>query len=536
MSFLLNLQEIRYFHAKTSEVYDPRNPSTGEAFAFPDLDDLANHVESRIKVKEAELEELEDEISDLKNAIGEESAESMPKSSEKYKEMQAQMSDLHLRLMHADATLLHEVNVAETAAQLQLAVMWYCHWKFDFPPRFLAQLSGDSSVPEDGRAAFKQVNWIDVARDYLKQEKSYWRHLEDRGEESGLSIEDLIADIADTSINAVTTVASEVAGFKSPVGRRPTPEGSTANEDQELRFSQLRPFVDYLEMLRDVLLLHTSLVSARSVKYWDGPKPTAKNPVEVSSTIQRAYQKIISKYNLVGKTLQNEMQKFPDEIQAGFSEPDAVQAGTIEVMAHSVQHDLREAVRDAGVLGLYFPGSPLWELRRKLREHGLYAKASHFWESIKLRWDRQDQMCSTSAMTMYLQADEIGGFENDEEEDSPRSPEFESDMKFTNPLDEAHDAQSRAETGETSPRHGPLKTSRSISAAEALSHTQDKHVVDNTWRGWIPHSAASLVNYDGQFIVDPSSGQINRLARCSTLFPLFIWVKRGLTTCKRQDR
>jgi len=62
------------------------------------------------------------------------------------------------------------------------------------------------------------------------------------------------------------------------------------------------------------------------------------------------------------------------------------QAGTIEVMAHSVQHDLREAVRDAGVLGLYFPGSPLWELRRKLREHGLYAKASHFWESIKLRW------------------------------------------------------------------------------------------------------------------------------------------------------
>ena len=70
---------------------------------------------------------------------------------------------------------------------------------------------------------------------------------------------------------------------------------------------------------------------------------------------------------------------------------------------------LREAVRDAGVLGLYFPGSPLWELRRKLREHGLYAKASHFWESIKLRWDRQDQMCSTSAMTMYLQADEIGG-------------------------------------------------------------------------------------------------------------------------------
>ena len=162
MSFLLNLQEIRYFHAKTSEVYDPRNPSTGEAFAFPDLDDLANHVESRIKVKEAELEELEDEISDLKNAIGEESAESMPKSSEKYKEMQAQMSDLHLRLMHADATLLHEVNVAETAAQLQLAVMWYCHWKFDFPPRFLAQLSGDSSVPEDGRAAFKQVNWIDV--------------------------------------------------------------------------------------------------------------------------------------------------------------------------------------------------------------------------------------------------------------------------------------------------------------------------------------------------------------------------------------
>ena len=159
----------------------------------------------------------------------------------------------------------------------------------------------------------------------------------------------------------------------------------------------------------------------------------------------------------------------------------------------------------------------------------------NFGQSIKLRWDRQDQMCSTSAMTMYLQADEIGGFENDEEEDSPRSPEFESDMKFTNPLDEAHDAQSRAETGETSPRHGPLKTSRSISAAEALSHTQDKHVVDNTWRGWIPHSAASLVNYDGQFIVDPSSGQINRLARCSTLFPLFIWVKRGLTTCKRHD-
>ena len=97
--------------------------------------------------------------------------------------------------------------------------------------------------------------WGDMARGIATVTRNPARavHLEDRGEESGLSIEDLIADIADTSINAVTTVASEVAGFKSPVGRRPTPEGSTANEDQELRFSQLRPFVDYLEMLRDVL-------------------------------------------------------------------------------------------------------------------------------------------------------------------------------------------------------------------------------------------------------------------------------------------
>ena len=45
-------------HARTSEVYDPRDPATGAAFTFPDVQDLEQHVTDHIQPKKQRLHEL----------------------------------------------------------------------------------------------------------------------------------------------------------------------------------------------------------------------------------------------------------------------------------------------------------------------------------------------------------------------------------------------------------------------------------------------------------------------------------------------
>ena len=55
----------------------------------------------------------------------------------------------------------HEQNLGG-----QLACMWDNDWSFDFPPDYLANISDDATVGEDGVESFKQVDWIIVAREY----------------------------------------------------------------------------------------------------------------------------------------------------------------------------------------------------------------------------------------------------------------------------------------------------------------------------------------------------------------------------------
>ena len=40
----LRLLEVKYYHQKSRDVYDPRHPDTGEIFIFPDKDDMEVHL------------------------------------------------------------------------------------------------------------------------------------------------------------------------------------------------------------------------------------------------------------------------------------------------------------------------------------------------------------------------------------------------------------------------------------------------------------------------------------------------------------
>lgn len=304
----LQLHEIMYFHEKASQVYDPRDPNTEKAFEFPDLDDLKEHMNGKVQECEDLRDVLEQKLASLKQDMATMRGKSM-KSSE-YEKMRSAMADLQLELSAAHKAVNDETHVAEVAAMLQLACMWANDWSFDFPRNYLAQLGANAKIGEDGLDAFKDIEWISVSRAYIK-----W--CDNVGHDHDIKDEGGLTELAGALAFKVTHPFA-----KDKKGRKKGPENSNVTP-QDRHFEKLSPLLDYLDMLHDVLVLHTCLVTARQLKHWAGPKGA-----DMCGTVQTAFQKQIMSYNEIGKRLKAEMEIFPEEIADGFSEPDSMKVRT----------------------------------------------------------------------------------------------------------------------------------------------------------------------------------------------------------------
>ena len=312
-------------------------------------------------------------------------------------------------------------------------------------------------------------------------------------------------------------------------------------------FAELVTFVDYLKTLREVLTLHVNVVTARNVKSWTGVRLPGE---EMSNTIERSFQNIIARYNEVGKDLQVEMGRFPDEIADGFHEPNPMKADTIAVRVRAVQREVESAVNTAAVLGLFFPGSHLWELRRRMRKGGLLEKSASFWKSVNPRQRRSTQfgVVSNASMDYYLQADDIEKLETTGEVTSPRAAEetwrqvsddggdddSSKRLQFKNPLSGEDNEDEAADAPEALPEPEPEPE------PEQKATSQPPQLQTRALKGWrdlVTFHCRTLVNMDGQFILDEDSviGQTMTslpIVKQLGLYPLFLWIKCGLQTYK----
>lgn len=388
-SFRLSLYEITYFHAKTSEVYDPRDPNTGAAFTFPDTQDLEDHLKLCIMPIQDTLRREDEQLKDLRAQIADLDKDARRTDKESYNKRHDEAVALHMELMKSHEALDDEIELAETAAILQLAVMWHNRWSMDFPPGYLREIGnprkGEEEIDEDGEEAFKAINWIRVATDYTE-----WTG-------SGLAHE-TVAHLREGGVNSFKTHRLGILGDHPMLGLR---AGAPLTAQQK-HFTKVAPLADYLNMLRDTLSLHQQLVAARSIKYWNGPR------METSHTIDGAFQDLIKGYNEVGYALKEEMQSFPEEILNGYHDPNLRRAETTKINARRVQKDLITKITTAQALGLFFPGSTLWELRRKLRGTGKYDKAANFKWSLTTA-PEDATIVGSASMNLYLQADETAG-------------------------------------------------------------------------------------------------------------------------------
>ena len=529
----LSLLEVQHAHEMTTEVYDPRNPTTGEAFRFPDLEDIQVHYEQYIKTKETTAKELVDELQQLKEAMALESKSSM--SSLNDLESHEQMIDLQRKMMLHDVDLKMEIELSETAAALQLSVMWVNKWSMDFPDEYLDELAKQSDIPDDGLEAYCKVDWIQVARDYI-----VWKAGAHTPPHNGVLVHHFRAS------RIFHKHGEHIRASKK------------SYVPQERHFANLVTFVDYLKMVRSVLTLHSNVVVARGIKHWGGPRG---KEVQMSNTCERAFQVLIDKYNETGTNVLRQMEKFPDEIVEGFHTPNTMKAETVVIKASAVNARLARNITAASVLGFFFPGSPLWELRRRLRKANLFTKSESFWKSLKVlsKGTKGLGLVSSISMTLYVQADDVH-VDPDlvSPQKAPAAPKAkkkkgssETALSTSNPLhsmgvDDDSDEDTPDGTMKDPKKSGDFSPSfKSVATAAKVSprmlglpkqETVDMRmgVADTDgmqdWQRLLTFHMRSLVNMDGQFIVDQTSNVAGSFGLIPLLFPLLLWVRYGLST------
>lgn len=463
----LQLHEIMYFHERASQVYDPRDPTTQKAFKFPDLADLESHMNGKVRECEDVVETLESQLGVLKHTMAQQRGKQITNS--QLEGWRQEMVDLQLKLTHAQDQVRTEEHVASVAAMMQLAVMWANDWSFDFPDHYLAEIGDDASIAEDGLTAFCDVNWIAVSRAYLDwcDASGHVHELKDEG----------------SMLDVLSVLTFKVA--HPFAGKKKTELEIAQYTPQFKHFDKLAPLVDYLDMLHDVLKLHTQLVTARQIKHWEGP-----HGANMGSTVSKAFQSTIGDYNRVGKRLKEEMQSFPEEIADGFSEPDQTKSETIKIKAKSLIRIVQSDVETAGMLGLFFPGSVLWELNRKTVLSAKYQKSKSIFSSIGSFGGHHAAVVSDSSMKVYVHGADVVG----------------EDDEVVNPIADGND------------------TAWSPRSFNRLVHESGTP----GWRTWVPRGAEALINYDGQFVVPHD--RLKEWLAGTWVFPLFLWFKCGIVT------
>ena len=473
-SLSLQLHEIMYFHERASQVYDPRDPKTEKAFKFPDLADLEQHMNGRVKECETVVETLESRLYILKNKMAGSRGKQI--SNTDHEAWRTEMISLQLQLTQAAERVAQEEHVAAVAAMMQLAVMWANDWSFDFPDNYLSQLGDDPSIADDGLQAFCDVNWIAVARAYLAWCDDTGRDemvIKDEGGILQVIVKDVVSQLTFKMVQPfAATKKTELQRAQFTV--------------QQKHFDKLGPLVDYLDMLHDVLNLHTQLVTARQIKHWAGPQNA-----DMGTTVCKAFQKIMADYNRTGKRLKQEMQSFPEEIADGFSEPDQMKADTIKIKAKALIREVQSGVETCGMLGLFFPGSVMWELQRKSRLATKYDKSKAFRDSVGSFGSTDGNIVSDSSMSIYVRQAEVLDV---------------SDGEMVNPVaDDSNSEETKATPKE--PHRGVYETGTP------------------GWRTWIPRGAEHLINYDGQFV--PPHDKLSRWMSGNIIYPLYLWFRCG---------
>jgi hypothetical protein len=473
----LQLHEIMYFHERASQVYDPRDPKTEKAFKFPDLEDLETHMNGRVKECENVVESLEGHLTELKIKMARSRGKQITKGD--HEVYRKEMVELQLKLTLAAERVRKEENVAEVAAMMQLAVMWANNWSFDFPDAYLAQLGDDKAIGEDGLQAFCDVNWIAVSRAYLVWcvDTGHSHEIEDDG------------GMMDVMTQLTFKVTHPFAGNQKS-------ELEKAQYTAQFKhFDKLAPLLDYLDMLHDVLFLHTQLVTARQIKHWQGPRGA-----EMGSTVTKAFQRVIADYNGTGKRLKEEMGVFPDEIADGFSEPDAMKAETIKIKAKALIREVQTGVETAGMLGLFFPGSVMWELQRKGAMSSKHIKSRAFKDSLGTFGLSSGSIVSDSSMKIYVRQAVVLEEDDDDESNETINPvgdDNTNNLHASTPLSPRGSSRGVYETGTPG------------------------------WRTWIPRGAEQLINYDGQFVVPHD--KLHQWMSGTIFFPFWLWFKSGVT-------
>lgn len=149
------------------------------------------------------------------------------------------------------------------------------------------------------------------------------------------------------------------------------------------------------------------------------------------------------------------------------------------------------------MLGLFFPGSTLWELQRKSNLAGKYNMSKSFWLSLK-SFGRKGTLVADSSMNIYARPSLV------------MDPD-ENDGETVNPLDDST-LSPKSPNGAASPR-----------TAAVINETGTPE-----WRTWVPKGAETLINYDGQFIVPQD--QVHLWMKGTTIYPLYLWFSSGVGT------
>jgi hypothetical protein len=199
---------------------------------------------------------------------------------------------------------------------------------------------------------------------------------------------------------------------------------------------------------------------------------------------------------------------FPAEIAEGFTEPDMMKAKLCKIKAKALQNEMMASVEACGMLGLFFAGSPLWEVQRKKRLTSKFNKTEALRASLSIGGMG---VVNDSAMKLYVRASEI---EEDPDAEEPANPggtlkaggEDDTTTKFSNPIAQSlfdgEDASGpeavsvtkpASENGETSEdeddlmMHSPTRDERRTGFAIAREQGT------SGWRKWIPESAEHLM-------------------------------------------
>lgn len=582
-SLELDLLRIQFVHERTAEVYDPRDPETEKGFAFPDPEDMRKHYEETIVPRQNLKGQLELELATLKITMEQ---EPKPISRSTHNGYHNQVQKILEKLLAVDAAIRLQTRIGDAAVNLQLAVMWANKWQMNFPQSFLKQLAGLQGEPADlmdnmdGRSAFCAINWIDVARAYVEWDAP---DLNEDGQHRGDDAVDGVpsdetqpnSDTFDQEDSSATTPRNfEQERATKPRSRSttgPSPRalmvqhafgdaspaleiadstvsprfggifkqglassGGSRNDKPTLqmkRFAQVAPFVDYLQMLKNALRLHVNMMHAAHLKHWNGPRGSS-----LSMTIQRAHQALVKNYNMTGHELQSLMKRFPDEISKGFHDPNPVKAMTIKIKIDSLSRLLANLFDDAGMLGFFFPGSPMWEVRRKYFETGNYTRSQSFWKSILPSLGSETGMVAGSSMQLYLH----------QELDEDGVTKDSGQVTSSNPLYNENEQQSlsprRVGTGRTRGDGSPVSEKTTalngglVQPSKLVHHTDGLQSISMSeeagtkgWLDWVPQNYMHMVNHDGQIFLDVDDAA-NAALQKSFFVPLWCWVKRGILT------